>query len=110
MLTVRLKTLEQVGVLERRLYMEHPPRYEYILTKAGRELVPVLVALQAWGDKNLDARPTMPLRHHPAKRSHRLRPKLVCATCGKSIDHADVSLGIADPWTVPTNKSEFGRA
>jgi DNA-binding HxlR family transcriptional regulator len=101
MLAMRLKTLAQVGVLERRPYTERPPRYEYFLTTAGRELVPVLIALQSWGDKNLGKRPTMPLRHHPHRSSHRLRPKLVCTTCGEPIAHADVSLGIPDPWALP---------
>jgi DNA-binding HxlR family transcriptional regulator len=108
MLSVRLKTLEHVGVLKRHLYMQHPPRYEYHLTTAGKELVPVLLALQTWGDKNLGARPTMPLQHHSAQGSHRLRPKLFCTTCAKPIDHPELSLGIPDPWALPTSEHEFG--
>src|SRR3954470_17133592 len=34
-LTTRLRRLEEVGVLERRIYSEHPPRYEYHLTETG---------------------------------------------------------------------------
>lgn len=98
MLATRLKSLEQAGVLERRAYLEHPPRYEYFLTASGRQLVPVLVALARWGDDNLGSRPAMPLRHRDAHGDHRLRPEFVCTTCDQPIDHADVSLGIADPW------------
>ncbi|HEU4400441.1 MAG TPA: helix-turn-helix domain-containing protein, partial [Actinomycetota bacterium] len=36
-LTARLRKLEEAGVIERRRYSEHPPRYEYLLTEAGRE-------------------------------------------------------------------------
>ena len=39
-LAARLRTLEAAGVIERRLYSEHPPRYEYELTQAGEELRP----------------------------------------------------------------------
>jgi len=50
-LTARLRKLEQAGVLERRRYSEHPPRYEYLLTQAGKELQPILLALKEWGDR-----------------------------------------------------------
>jgi DNA-binding HxlR family transcriptional regulator len=45
-LTARLRKLEQAGVIERRRYSEHPPRYEYLLTDAGRDLQPILLALK----------------------------------------------------------------
>src|ERR1051326_7634605 len=51
MLTDRLHKLEAAGIAERRQYSEHPPRYEYHLTEAGRELFPVMLALREWGDK-----------------------------------------------------------
>ncbi|MGI9578540.1 MAG: winged helix-turn-helix transcriptional regulator [Microthrixaceae bacterium] len=50
-LSDRLATLVGTGVLERRQYMEHPPRHEYRLTDMGRELSPVLVGLMQWGDR-----------------------------------------------------------
>ncbi len=50
-LSVRLKTLEQHGIIERRFYTQHPPRAEYILTKKGRDLGPVLRAMRNWGEK-----------------------------------------------------------
>jgi DNA-binding HxlR family transcriptional regulator len=53
MLTRRLKSLVEVGVLERRLYSERPARYEYLLTDAGREFRAVIVALYAWGNRHL---------------------------------------------------------
>ena len=52
MLTRRLGTLVDSGLLERRLYSEKPPRYEYILTDRGRDFRPVLWALVAWGNKH----------------------------------------------------------
>jgi DNA-binding HxlR family transcriptional regulator len=51
-LSTRLKTLEEAGVIETRLYERHPPRYEYLLTEKGQALRPVLKALYAWGERH----------------------------------------------------------
>ncbi|MGK8489899.1 winged helix-turn-helix transcriptional regulator [Nocardia asiatica] len=52
MLTRRLRTLVESGLLERRRYNQSPPRYEYLITDKGRDLSPVIVALYAWGRKH----------------------------------------------------------
>lgn len=52
MLTRRLNSLVASGVLEKRQYNEHPPRYEYVLTERGRDLRPVLWVMSAWGNKH----------------------------------------------------------
>lgn len=49
-LTERLKLLVEAGVLAREPYQERPVRHAYRLTPRGRGLLPVLVALQDWGD------------------------------------------------------------
>lgn len=51
MLTRRLNTLVEDGLLERRLYNERPKRYEYVLTARGRDFLPVLFALVAYGNR-----------------------------------------------------------
>jgi len=51
-LSARLKAMEAEGLLERKLYSEHPPRLEYHLTKKGASLGPVLQALRDWGRHN----------------------------------------------------------
>lgn len=48
-LSARLKTLESHGLIERRMYEQHPPRLEYMLTEKGRKTAPVLRALRQWG-------------------------------------------------------------
>lgn len=50
-LSARLKDLEANGIIERKLYSEHPPRLEYHLTEKGRSLGPVMKALRDWGQK-----------------------------------------------------------
>ncbi len=51
-LTRRLKALVAAGLLERRRYSERPPRDEYVLTERGQEFRPVLILLQAWGNRH----------------------------------------------------------
>lgn len=58
MLTRRLESLVEAGLMERRLYAEKPPRHEYVLTDKGRDFQPVLVALKAFGE-----------RHYPKRRA-----------------------------------------
>ncbi|MDC0768534.1 winged helix-turn-helix transcriptional regulator [Streptomyces sp. HD] len=50
-LTERLGRLVASGVLRRSLYQRRPVRYEYLLTDAGAALLPLLVAMQDWGDR-----------------------------------------------------------
>lgn len=50
-LTERLGGLVARGVLHRSLYQRRPVRYEYLLTDAGLALLPLLVAMQDWGDR-----------------------------------------------------------
>jgi DNA-binding HxlR family transcriptional regulator len=51
-LSRRLSSLVEAGLLERRRYREHPPRFEYLLTERGRDFRPVLWSLLAWGNKH----------------------------------------------------------
>ncbi len=53
MLTTRLKTLVDRGILTKQEYQEHPTRYEYLLTDFGRSLRPLLVSLAAWRNAQL---------------------------------------------------------
>ena len=48
-LSARLKDMEANGLVERKLYSEHPPRLEYHLTEKGRSLGPVMRSLRDWG-------------------------------------------------------------
>lgn len=49
-LTANLRSMEQDGLLTRRVYAEVPPRVEYTLTETGMSLRPVLDAMQSWGE------------------------------------------------------------
>ncbi len=49
MLTVRLRELEQLGLLTRTVYAEVPPRVEYQLTSQGRSRRPIIDSIERWG-------------------------------------------------------------
>lgn len=56
-LSLRLRTLEDEGVIERQTYPEVPPRVIYSLTEKGRDLVPLIEAMRAYGDRWLEVEP-----------------------------------------------------
>jgi len=91
-LATRLAHLCEEGLLERRPYSEHPHRFEYHLTDAGRDLGPVLLALIKWGD-----------RHHPSPKGPPVRTlhrgcggevdaRMHCQACGAHVEYADLEL------------------
>lgn len=51
LLADRLARLVDHDVLDKVLYQDRPPRFEYRLTEAGRGLSPVLIAIMQWGDE-----------------------------------------------------------
>jgi DNA-binding HxlR family transcriptional regulator len=88
MLTKRLTSLVESGLLERRLYNEHPPRYEYILTQQGRDFRPVLITLLSWGNKYL-APEGKALVLAEAKTGKMADPVLVDRVSGKPVTERD---------------------
>ena len=84
----RLRRLEAEGVIERRLYQEHPPRHEYRLTAAGKELRPILLAFAEWGDRWTS-------EHTRARYVHECGAELelrhTCAACGDDVTGDDLT-------------------
>jgi DNA-binding HxlR family transcriptional regulator len=48
-LSLRLRALEEAGIVERRTFPEVPPRVEYALTDKGRALVPIVETMRVYG-------------------------------------------------------------
>jgi DNA-binding HxlR family transcriptional regulator len=48
-LSLRLRALEEEGIVERRTFPEVPPRVEYALTEKGRALVPLIESMRVYG-------------------------------------------------------------
>jgi len=54
-LSLRLRALEECGIVARHTYPEVPPRVEYALTEKGQALVPVIEEMRAYGRRWLVA-------------------------------------------------------
>lgn len=90
-LTTRLTTLVDTGIMRKELYQEHPPRYEYRLTEKGRDLIPVLTSLLAWGDKwEAGNRSTATLIHETC--GNVMHTKSVCEHCREEVDAFNLSI------------------
>ena len=100
-LTKRLRTLEQAGLIVRRLYNERPPRSEYHLTGLGREASEVLLLLMAFGDRHLSEQAPVVWSHGEAGTpEHDLDPVLLCRACGRPAAegmHAPTGPGAPEP-------------
>ena len=48
-LSLRLRELEEQGIVERHTYPEVPPRVEYALTDKGRDLLPIVDSMRDFG-------------------------------------------------------------
>lgn len=51
-LNVQLKELEEHGMVEKKTYPQLPPKVEYSLTEIGWSLMPIIDAMNLWGDTN----------------------------------------------------------
>lgn len=49
-LSLRLKELEEEGIINRTIYSEIPPHVEYSLTEKGETLHPIFEAMKDWGN------------------------------------------------------------
>lgn len=50
----RLKSLEEMGLVEKQPYSNHARRMNYYLTETGKSLKPVLKVIAMWGLKHLE--------------------------------------------------------
>lgn len=90
MLTRRLTALVDAGLLQRRRYHEHPLRYEYVLTRRGRDFRPVILALYAWSDRHLvGGRRSLVLVDRDT--GAEVDPVLVDRRTGRPLDDLDVA-------------------
>lgn len=103
-LSDRLNRLVGEGILRRELYSEHPPRYEYRLTRKGADLYGVLIELMKWGNRwapNEDG-PALLLRHRECGAV--VEPTLACPECGEAV-HARNLEAIPGPATTKAQAS-----
>lgn len=58
-LTSQLRQLERDGIIRRLVTASVPPRVDYMLSSAGKDLVPVMEAMCHWATKHLGVKPNL---------------------------------------------------
>ena len=84
-LAARLKRLVDHGLLEKRQYEAHPPRFEYHLTRKGLDLQPVLIGLMQWGDRYVADASGGPLVLEHRACGHAVSAVAMCKACGELV-------------------------
>jgi DNA-binding HxlR family transcriptional regulator len=84
-LAARLKRLVEHGLVEKRQYQAHPPRFEYHLTHKGLDLQPVLIGLMQWGDQYVADAAGGPVVLEHRGCGHPVRLVTLCETCGERV-------------------------
>ena len=80
-LSDRLQTLLDQGLLEQRRYGNHPEAHEYVPTQKGIDITPALIALAAWGDRYAAPHGAPRVYVHTLC-GHDAEPELRCGHCG----------------------------
>jgi DNA-binding HxlR family transcriptional regulator len=91
-LTDRLEMLVEHGLLRRKLYSEHPEAYEYVPTRKGVELNPVIVTLMQWGDRYAAPAAGPPRVPVHTTCDHDAHPQMRCSHCEEVIQSGDLRL------------------
>ncbi|HJS95001.1 MAG TPA: helix-turn-helix domain-containing protein [Solirubrobacteraceae bacterium] len=91
-LTNRLKSLCEEGVLERVPDEERPGRPKYILTNKGAELAPALIVLMKWGDRHYPTPTGPPRLALHAGCGGNVGPDFRCDRCGNQAGPGEIEL------------------
>ncbi|MDF1719818.1 MAG: helix-turn-helix domain-containing protein [Minwuia sp.] len=84
-LTDRLNLLVDKGVLRREAYSQRPLREEYRLTDAGRDLLPVIMALSRWADRHLPHPDGTAVQYRHTDCDEVIEPRVDCPTCASPL-------------------------
>lgn len=88
-LSDRLQTLVEHGVVERRRAGKDSETYEYVPTRRGLDVNPVIVALMQWGDRHMAQHGAPRVLVHTTC-GHDAEPRLVCSHCEQPIEPAEL--------------------
>ena len=89
LLSLRLKSLEEDGLIRSTLYQNHPPRYEYLLTDSGKDLLDIFHSIIMWGEKHIT------VCHKQVQHIEcgtKIEHKYYCPQCEKEVQRDDVCI------------------
>lgn len=87
-LSVRLRRLIGLGVIDKIEYQAWPVRHEYHLSEKGLDIYPVAISLAMWGRRWLPPAVDEPALTHVC--GEELQTQLCCGACGEQISREDV--------------------
>ena len=98
-LSDRLATLVEHDILTKAKYQENPERFEYRLTDKGKDLMPVLMSLMAWGDTWAapDGKPMLVIHKDCG---HETTPTVSCSHCGDELAYGHTKIAAGPGRTV----------
>jgi DNA-binding HxlR family transcriptional regulator len=92
-LSDRLKHLEANGLIERRRYQVNPERYEYLLTRKGKDIAPLMAVLAQLGDRwNVSGASQPPLIFVNRKTGAAVQWGLIDQDTGEQLSARDVEI------------------
>lgn len=89
LLSNRLKSLEEDGLIIPVLYQSHPPRYRYVLTESGKDLDDVFYSIILWGERHLN-KCYKELVHSSC--NHKINIQYYCPHCNGTVDKSEITV------------------
>ena len=91
-LTARLKKLCANQILDRVPVKEGAKRHEYVLTRKGKDMMPLLVALTQWGDRWVFGEDNEPVIFRDRERGQPIAPVQVFSARGEALRPRDIMI------------------
>jgi DNA-binding HxlR family transcriptional regulator len=108
-LTQRLQSLIEHGVIDRTAYQDNPPRFDYTLTEKGNDLAMVLLAIQTFGDKWVFGQAGPPVQWRHLACGQISSPVACCDHCGEQVRPGD-AIPVRGPSFDDATAPEMGAA
>lgn len=99
-LAARLDRFVEAGLMEARRGSAHPDHREYVLTTKGLDLLPVIIALNAWGDRWAAPQGPPVVLEHQGCGGH-IHPRLGCTACDDVPTPTEIHVVRPGPGTRP---------
>ncbi len=103
-LTVRLKKLCSNQILDRVPVKEGARRHEYILTRKGKDMMPLLVALTQWGDRWVFGENNEPVIFRDREHGQPISPVRVFSAQGEALRPRDIMVEAGPGATAEARK------
>lgn len=105
-LTARLKKLCSNQILDRVPVKEGAKRHEYILTRKGKDMMPLLIALTQWGDRWVFGKGSEPVIFLDRESGEPISPVQVFSSRGEALRPRDIKV-VAGPGATPEARARI---